>query len=226
MVNVTRHCKQDALDDREFELFLEGARSLPEPRSFDARLIALLAGRLGLRAGEIAHMRESWINERKNRIEIPRYQECTKGKNGGLCGYCIQQCQQMANADTPTTYEEAKETMWSPKTRNAVRAIPFESSTRAEIMIKRYFERYDEYQASRTSINRRVTNAAKAAPELSHEDIYPHCLRATCASFLAARGLDVYALQGMMGWERLKTAEVYIQKSGEHTARKLRQVPG
>lgn len=71
-----------------------------------------------------------------------------------------------------------------------------------------------------------MTNAAKIAPELDHTQIYPHALRATAASYYAARGLDVYALQGLMGWKMLKTAEVYIQKSGEHTARKLRQAPG
>lgn len=135
---VTRHCKEDALDDREFELFLEGCRALPEPRSFDARLIALLAGRFGLRAGEIAHMTSDWLNERKNQIEIPRHEECTKGKDGGKCGYCVQQAEQMAEADTPTTYDEAIESMWSPKTPNAVRVVPFDSSTRAEIMVKRY----------------------------------------------------------------------------------------
>jgi len=223
---MTRHCKEDALDDREFELFLEGARALPEPRSFDARLIALLAGRLGLRAGEIAHMTEDWINTRKNRIEIPRHEDCEKGKNGGICGYCHQQCCQMADANTPTTYEEARESMWSPKTSNAVRVVPMDSSTRAEIMVKRYFDRNHEYRTSRTSINRRVNNSAKAAPELSENQIYPHALRSTAASYYAARGLDIYALQGLMGWKMLKTAEVYIQKSGEHTARKLRQVPG
>lgn len=223
---MTRHCKEDALDDREFELLLEGARALPEPRSFDARLIILLAGRLGLRAGEIAHMTEDWISDRKNRIKIPRHEPCTKGEDGGRCGYCIQQAQQMAEADTPRTYEQALESMWSPKTPNAVRVVPFDSSTRAEIMVKRYFERNHEYRTSRTSINRRVNNAARAAPELSADNIYPHALRATAASYYAARGLDVYALQGLMGWKMLKTAEVYIQKSGEHTARKLRQVPG
>lgn len=223
---MTRHSKDDALDDREFEHLLEGARALPEPRSFDARFIVLVAGRLGLRGGEIAHMRESWINWRKNCIEIPRYQECTKGKDGGLCGYCIQRAEQKAEADTPMTYEEALDTMWSPKTKASARQVPFDACTRAAIMIERYFERegVDRYPRSRTSINRRVNNAAELAPNLSKDEVYPHCLRATASSFFAARGLDVYALQGLMGWLRLKTAEVYIQRSGEHTARKIRQV--
>ena len=219
-----RHCKEDALNAREFEHLLEGAYQIPTPRDFDARFVILLAGRLGLRGGEIAHMKESWINWRKQRIEIPRYERCEKGQDGGICGYCKQQCLQMAEADTPTTYEEAKETMWSPKNENAARKIPFDASTRAAIMVDRYFERFDEYPFCRQAINRRVNSATKRAPQLRLKRVYPHALRATAATFWAGKGLDIFALQGMMGWEMLETAQAYIQNSGEHTARKMRQL--
>lgn len=55
---ATRHTHQDALTNREFERLLKACEQLPEPEQFEARL---MAGRLGLRAGEIAHTTIEWI---------------------------------------------------------------------------------------------------------------------------------------------------------------------
>ena len=52
---TTRHTHEDVLTDRQFELLLEACTALPAPHDFEARFICLIAGRLGLRAGEIAH---------------------------------------------------------------------------------------------------------------------------------------------------------------------------
>jgi hypothetical protein len=93
---VTTRSKELALDDRQFELLLEGCARIPdEEQALQARFVALVGGRLGLRAGEITHMDESWINWRKRMIEIPRHHNCTKGKHGeSCCGYCQQQAEQ------------------------------------------------------------------------------------------------------------------------------------
>lgn len=73
-------------------------------------------------------------------------------------------------------------------------------------------------------MNRRVGRAAEAAEGLSSDDIHPHGLRATAATRYAARGLDVIALQSMFGWAQLSTAHNYIRRSGENTARAIRDV--
>lgn len=136
-----RHCKEDALDDREFEHLLEGTNRIPgERRAFDARFVILLSGCLGLRGGEIARMDQSWVNWRRQRIEIPYNEPCQKGKDGDICGYCHQQCLQMAEYNTPTTYEDAKKRMWSPKNENSARKVPFDACTRAAVVLERYFE--------------------------------------------------------------------------------------
>lgn len=93
---MTTHSKELALNDRDFELLLEGARAIDdEYQSQQARFATLVAGRLGLRAGEITHMRSDWLNWRQRRIEIPAEQDCTKGKDGGICGHCEQAAKQM-----------------------------------------------------------------------------------------------------------------------------------
>lgn len=88
--NTTRHSKDDALADREFELLLEGCSQLDGYLALQARFVALVGGRLGLRVGELTHIDESWIDWRNRVIQIPHYDGCQKGRDGGLCGYCEQ----------------------------------------------------------------------------------------------------------------------------------------
>jgi hypothetical protein len=103
---MTTRSKELALDDREFELLLEGADRITSPQiSLQAKFAVLVCGRLGFRAGELTHMTEDWVDWRKRMIDIPRHEPCTKGKDGGICGYCEQQAAQMVNynaIDEPT----------------------------------------------------------------------------------------------------------------------------
>lgn len=85
---MTQHSRDDALTDREFERLLRGARTLPDPQAFEARLVIHAAGRLGLRGGEIAHLAADWIDLDRRMVDVPEHDECTKGKDGGVCGYC------------------------------------------------------------------------------------------------------------------------------------------
>lgn len=105
---MTKHSRDDALSERQFELLLEGARELPSPQNFEARLVILLAGRLGMRGGEIAHLSTDWIDEDRRLIEIPDHDPCTKGRNGGVCGYCREQARGHLDSHN-LSHEEARE---------------------------------------------------------------------------------------------------------------------
>ncbi|MCU4743462.1 tyrosine-type recombinase/integrase [Natronoglomus mannanivorans] len=296
----TKHSKEFSLDEREFELFLEGCRALDDYRAQQAEFIAFVGGRLGLRAGEIAHIRESWIDWRRKMIVIPRHDPCDKGVDGAPCGYCraqakqyvgynqytlaearlelIQQgalfgdldaqthaelravhearvdgeisaeeyeefvddCLSVGNAhaafdriddraealvdDHDVTFDEAIGRAWSAKTDAAAREVPFDFDARAELVVERFFERFDQYPHSKTTINRRVSLAADHADGISREDVTPHGLRATAASLHAGRGLDVLAMQSFFGWVDISTARNYVKTSGTNTARALHQV--
>jgi len=54
---MARHVHEDALDDDEFEKLLAGAKRLDPPWNLEAMFIVFAGGRLGLRVGEIAHLR-------------------------------------------------------------------------------------------------------------------------------------------------------------------------
>lgn len=102
---MTTHSKERALNDREFELLVEGARRLDDYEAEQARFATLVAGRLGLRAGEIVHMQEDWIDWRNRRICIPSTEPCEKGKDGGICGYCEQAAKQSVRYNALTAPE-------------------------------------------------------------------------------------------------------------------------
>ncbi|WP_255356218.1 tyrosine-type recombinase/integrase [Haloarcula sp. CBA1127] len=213
------------MDDREFELLLEATYRMDDDYfGLESRFIVLAAGRLGLRSGEICHMREEWLNERRRMIVIPAHQSCQKGKDGGICGACEQSARQKAEHNDDVDLEQARESMWSPKTSAAAREVPFDAEPRAELAVERYLDKYGRFQASQTAINRRVTRAAEIAEELDPDMVTPHGLRATAATRFASRGLDTVALQSMFGWSNLSTAHNYIRRSGEATARAIRDI--
>lgn len=228
--STVRHSKEDALTDMEFELLLEGARELgrsPYYYEHDPEFIVYVLGRLGLRRGELAHMSEEWIDWREKMIKIPESDPCSKGKGGDVCGYCTQLAKQRVEyAEGDLTLDEALEYMWVPKTRAAARDIYFGFSPRAELYIERYFgsDEYDEVAVGSNGINRRVKRAAETADELEPDRLSPHKLRATAATFHSSRGLSMLSLMQYMGWAQPQTAEVYIGRDGQNTARQLNSI--
>lgn len=195
----SRKAKQDALGGRAYQLLLEGTQRIDDYKGQQARLAVLLAGRLGLRAGEITHMRTSWVDWRRQMIVIPRRQDCDKGRNGGICGQCRQSAKQMVEYNPGLDIERAKAVTWAAKTEAAAREVPFGWSPRVELCLERFFERYDKWPLSQNVVNRRVNDAADAVDELMTSDIYPHALRATAGTYHAARGLRMLQLKSLMG---------------------------
>jgi integrase len=212
---MVRHSRQDALTDDEFEHLLEVAGELEDPYDAQVTFVLVAGGRLGMRGGEICHLHESWINWKRSMIEIPSFEPCS-------CGYCRKRAKSAAEHNDGLTFEEAMDRRWNPKTRNSARAIPFDFSDRVEAVVTAFFDRYDAYPHSRVSVNRRVDRVALRA-DLDPSRVYPHALRATAATHHAYRGVPTTALQNLMGWEQLTTAQKYIRLSGEPTANALRE---
>lgn len=218
----TAHSKDDALSERQFERLYGASYRLDDDYfELETRLILLLAGRMGLRAGEIVHMRESWIDWQDEMIRIPRWQPCEKGRDGGPCGHCRQMARQMVECNDDLSLEEALAKRWSPKTASGARELPFDRYVRVGLALEDYFDRYDEFMASQTAVNRRVNRLAEMVEVVDSETTYPHCLRATAATELATE-LDAIGLKQFMGWAGIEVALRYIQESGRRTRRMLR----
>lgn len=219
--NRTTHSREDALDDVEFERLFEGASSLEEYYAIQARFLVLVCGRLGLRRGEFAHIREDWIDWRNERIVIPRQTDCHGGKDGGACGLCRQLARQRADHHDELTFEDALRDCWSAKTDAAAREVYFGYDARLRLYIERFFDRFEGWVWSGMMVNRRLERAAEAAREIDPDDVRPHSLRATAATRFAGRGLSMHSLQQVMGWAQPQTAEVYLARDPESTARQL-----
>lgn len=219
---MVRHSREDAVDEATFARLLDACDDL-EPRYQDeTRFVLIATGRLGLRAGELAHLSEEWIDWDRSQIQIPAHDPCTKGRDGGVCGYCKKRARHSLEFHPDKTLEEAVAERWNPKTSNSVRPIPFDFSEEIAQAVEDFFWCYDRYEHSRVSVNRRVWRVAEAAG-VSQDRLYPHALRATAASWHAYRGLSAPALQALLGWAKLGTAQKYIRLSGEATAKALRE---
>jgi len=148
-------------------------------------------------------------------LRIPQHESCE-------CGYCQRQASQEAAHNDQLTQEAAMERRWHPKTVASAHSIPVDLSLRIELYLERFTEQYEAFPRSRCAVNRRVTAAAEAA-DLDAR-VYPHCLRATAASYHTYQGVAPVPLQTLMGWSDLATAQKYIRSSGRATADALRQV--
>jgi len=220
--STIRHSKDDALSDREYQQLLEGCYELDSGYyRLEARLIVLLTGRLGLRVGELTHLHEDWINWRRRMIEIPAHDPCTDGRDGGICGNCRQLAKQRVEHNDDVDLEQALTERWKSKTGAAAREIPFDFDPRVGLAIERYFDEYTAYQGSLSAVHRRLDRVIEQVPALQENNIYPHALRATAASYHASRGLEAINLQAMMGWADLSTAHRYVRRSGDRTRRAL-----
>lgn len=220
---MPRHSHQDALNEREFEALMTAAERFEHPYDIETRFVLTVAGRLGLRAGELAHMRETWIDWDRDKIEIPHFQACEKGMDGGICGYCRKQArQQVRKRGGEVSLKEALSNRYSPKTATSARAVPFGFDDDVKEVVEEFFWHYDRYPKARVSINRRVDDALLEAG-MPKDRTYPHALRATAASWHAYRGVPAVALQSLFGWRQIETATKYIRMSGSATAKALEE---
>lgn len=220
--NTVRHSKEDALDDRDYELLLEGASRMDDYYGDQATFAILVLGRLGLRRGELTHMRESWVDWRQEQISVPLQQDCHGERDGdGPCGTCRQLAKQRVEYNEELSFEEALADQWHAKTPAAARDVYFGFDARARLHMERFFDKYDGWAWAAAAVNRRIKRAAERADGLDPDDVYPHALRATAASYHAGRGLETLSLMQMMGWAQLSTAQVYVSRNSRNTARQL-----
>lgn len=218
------HSKEKALSETEFERLLNGAMRIDDPYyRLQSRFVVLVLGRLGLRCSELAHMDESWINWRDRRITIPSHEPCDKGRGGGLCGSCRQKARQrVEHSDDPAfDFDAALEGYWRPKTTAAQRGIYYGHDARTEMVLRDFFDEWSAFPLSVQGVARRIERAASQTTTVDGEAISPHPLRATAATFLAGRGVQMSALQQHFGWADARVALKYVQTSPERTARQL-----
>lgn len=118
------------------------------------------------------------------------------------------------------TKDEAVAMQWQPKTRKSARRLPFDFDVRVEMELERFFERFDGWEPSACTVNRRVNCVVEESDV--EAAVYPHSLRATAASYHASRDLSIHSLMAIMGWSDPSTARAYVTSNADSAAKELR----
>lgn len=254
----TGHARDDALSPRQFEQLVNATYRIENDRiELETRAVLYLAGRIGLRKGEITHLRGDWIDWSSGTLTVPDHQPCTKGTlDGEVCGYCRRRAEDRIEANNISEREaedairhvvedaeelsgreldrqvaklidevniskaEALAERWQPKTPQSARQVPFDFDVRVELALERFFERFDGWERSAATLNRRVDRLAEISDVETR--VYPHALRATAASYHAARDISVHSLMSIMGWSDPSTARAYVSANDDQAAREIR----
>lgn len=154
---MARYSKEDALNEREFELLLRATERMKEEKRFETKFILVCAGRMGMRGGEIAHIKSDWIDMATHTLNIPEYDGCTFGKAGEPCGYCRNRARdymETHNKDREEIFEEV-DSEFSEISRSA----------KDEIVEERFYDRevtFDEALDLRWSP--KTKNASRSIP--------------------------------------------------------------
>jgi integrase len=216
--DTTRHSYEDAPSQEEIDGLIQLSGTIPGYHGPECQVIVAGAGRLGMRAGEITHLKEDWIDWHRQQITIPSYEPCD-------CGYCRKAAEGVATRNDDIEFESAFAQRWHPKSDAGARTIPFGFDDQTYEVLESYFSEYDEYGHSRTSINRRVDRVCELAG-IPKPDLYPHALRASAATWHAYKGLGQFPLMAFMGWKNPQTALKYVRLSGGATEQRLNEIHG
>ena len=219
-VDKMQQSKVRALTIEEFIYFLDFCKNSLHP--LENTFLVIVTGRLGMREGEVAHMRKNWVDFEQEIIYIPSHEPCT-------CKYCMDaRKKEIENRKKPAKKGKKKKKgplkkRWSPKTPAGARAIPFGFlPDEAKDIIEEMLSKYPIISFTPIAISHRITRLAKKAGL----DTGPHPLRAAALTYFAYKNVGTKTIQDIAGWETLEQAEHYIKHCGFLAKKELNEKCG
>lgn len=206
--------RDDALSEEDFNRLIKTSERSDQP--LENKFILLMAGRLGLRVGEIAHIKSGWFDFENKMLTIPKHEPCD-------CYYCKRRFKKRKKNKETDIIKEVKEEQWQPKTKHAPRSIPFGFNSELERISKKMMEKYGECPFSVGTINKKIVKLGKM---VGLENVYPQALRSTAANKFAYDNVSPKTLQTIMGWGKLGMADVYIANSGIRAKKEFEKIYG
>lgn len=216
-----KYSREDALEVSTFLRLFVGALSIEDDEQrIRTVMIVLCAGRLGLRANEIQHLHEGWIDWERGVIRVPAHEPCA-------CKWCFDSAvgKVATERDVPETevnrfdedvLEYVYEYQYEPKPGASARIVPFGLSRRITAWLMLFFEDHDYLDITQQQMRDDVRKAAEFAVGVDPSNLTPHPLRATGATFYADAGVLSKPLRDLMGWSDLAEARRYVRGSGRH----------
>ena len=207
------------LNKKDFSRLLRVCKNSKNP--LINQFIVLMAGILGMRASEIAHMKKHWIDFEKETITIPRYEPCN-------CKYCIhskrldEERQKKQSQRGKDNTKKPIQKMWHPKTPLAARTLPYGFNHDVKRIMEEMFNKYTEVPLTPIAISHKIRRLGESIGL----KLFAHGLRATAATRLVHTGISPEALQVFMGWNSLDMAAHYIRGCGISAKRELESIYG
>ncbi len=218
--------REDAPTDREYRSLLRAANNgVKEGFQLECLFAVQMMGELGMRAGELAHISEGWVDFEQCKIRIPEHDPCESGKEGSICGYCHKRAASRVE-HSDLDFEEALEERWEPKLDASARTLPYGWDKDLVETVERFFNQYDQWPTARIGTNRRINRVAEASHIVEKSYVYPHALRARAAKFHAREGLRAFQLKKFMGWSNVDGAMEYIKIVSSDVEDQLERIHG
>lgn len=230
-MSVERAVLDDTPEPREYRDIKRAASEKVTHRRYENKKFRLeceflvrVMGELGLRAGEVVHLSEDWVDFSQDTIVIPEFDRCDYGDDGGPCGYCKKQARQREKKNEDISYEMALRDCWSPKTEFAEREIWYGWDPTLVDLIDEYLIHFDHVPLARCTVNRRMDKIAEESELVEKDDIYPHALRGHAAKYHASKGMRAFQLKELMGWSDVSASMDYIKLASNDVRSELKRV--
>jgi len=175
--------KENILEDAEIERIKSAASDSVR------RFLVWTLLYTGMRISEFIHMRDTWLQWNRSLIRIPESQDCS-------CSEC----------------KIKKGGVWRPKNQQSARAIPIVPEIRQ--ILQEFFSQHASVMAvipSRVHAYLILRSLSKRS-RIKHK-VFPHALRGTFATVLAAKDFTIPEIAEALGWSSWKTAEIYVRLS-------------
>jgi len=235
---------KNPLEDRDLDHFLDAAPTSPFDSEREQRraLVAHLLPLTGLRASAAAHMTSDWVRWQRDDIRVPARRECNCSECQDRLAKLRDQYQTI-DADLASLEGESWETitdqgvsyladlndrlgrrvvrelvegdgagLWVPKTESGARTIPIRNPDLRR-HLEDWFRSRRDLGVTRQTIHADVVDLAEAAG-LTRK-VFPHHLRHTFGTRLAANGANASFIKSVMGHEDLSTSQQYIELSDQ-----------
>lgn len=221
-----RSAKEDAPTRREYRDLLRAAKRLDGKDEFKYTFITRTMGELGLRAGEVSHMRRDWVDLERGRIEIPAHDPCDHGRDGSVCGYCRSQAKQAVDyRPDELTLEGELQRRWKPKLGASNRSVIYNFDDSLFELFDVFFHRHERFPWCRSVFNRWVNDLAEESDLIEDKDeIYPHAFRGHAARRFARKGMRAHTLRRHMGWGSVEAALDYIRMEADDIEDELSRI--
>ncbi|GAI15715.1 unnamed protein product, partial [marine sediment metagenome] len=184
---------------KEFRLLMNACKQSDE--MIVNKFLLLMMGMLGLRIGEIIHMKKTWVDFEREMITIPPHEPCD-------CNYCIKCMKRKVKCKNITPQEVMKE-CWKPKTEAGARSIPFGFDPEVREVLEKFMTKYKKCPLSVRQIQHRIRQLGELA---GLSPMTSHALRAYAITKFAYDGVNTVTLQTVMGWNDLSTADTHIRR--------------